>query len=147
MLRISKITDYAVTSLVQLGYRGDTVTSAADLASITGIPEPTVSKLLKQAAKGNVVTASRGVSGGYRLSRPTGEITVLDIIVAFEGPISVTDCVEHGGGACMFEDFCSLRHHWGVVNTAICESLRSVTLADMMRPVFVEKPFLQKKVA
>ena len=147
MLRISKITDYAVTSLVQLGYRSDSVTSAADLAAITGIPEPTMSKLLKMAAKRNLVTGSRGASGGYRLSRPTDKITMLDIITAFEGPISVTDCIEHGRHSCIIEHFCSLRHHWSVVNAAICESLQSVTLADMMRPVLIEKPLLQQREA
>jgi len=147
MLRISKITDYAVTTLVQLGYRVERVTSAADLAQITGIPEPTVSKVLKLAAKAGLVTGSRGVAGGYRLSRPTAEITVLDMITAFEGPISVTDCVEHGAGACIVEHFCSLRHHWGAVNQAICDSLRSVTLADMMRPMMFDGPALQQKEA
>lgn len=147
MLRISKITDYAVSALVQLGFRMDRVTSAADLAQMTGIPEPTVSKVLKMAAKAGLVTASRGVSGGYRLSRPSDQITVHDMITAFEGPISVTDCIEHGSGSCMVEHFCSLRHHWGAVNTALCDALGSVTLADMMRPMMFDQPVLQQKEA
>ena len=68
MLRLSKLTDYAVVVLVRLSH-ADTVQTSPGIAAAIGIPEPTVAKVLKTLAAGGLVASQRGARGGYRLLR------------------------------------------------------------------------------
>ena len=131
MLRLSKITDYGVVILSCLAGRRDELLSASDLAGTTGISEANVAKVLKAAARGELVIGQRGTGGGYRLARPAAEISITDVVEAFEGPIALTACVDGGDGSCSVESFCAMRHNWDVVNQAVRDALNKVTLKDM----------------
>src|ERR1700710_77857 len=99
MLRLSKLTDYAVVVLVRLEASGGGTTSPS-LAPETGIPEPTVAKVLKALAAADLVVSQRGARGGYRLACALEEIPVARVITAIDGPISLTACVDGAVGGC-----------------------------------------------
>lgn len=130
MLRLSKLADYAVVVLVRLSY-GDTVQTSPGIALATGIPEPTVAKVLKALASGSLVTSQRGARGGYRLARLLQEISVADVVTAIDGPIALTACVEGSGAGCLVEHQCPCRGRWDLVNAAVRQALGLVSLADM----------------
>lgn len=132
MLRLSRLTDYAVVVLVRLS-RSDKVETAPGIAASTGIPEPTVAKVLKGLAQFGLVTSQRGAHGGYRLRKPLDAIPVADVILAIDGPIALTACVEGAVGNCESQSLCPMAGRWGVVNDAISEALNAITLADMQR--------------
>lgn len=132
MLKLSRITDYGVVILGQLPHDGTSLRSAADLATVTGVPEPTVAKTLKLAAKSDLVIGHRGAAGGYRLARDPQQISVAEIIEAFEGPIALTACVDGSTESCAVETLCPMRDNWATVNQAIRTALSSVTLSDMI---------------
>ena len=129
MLRLSKLTDYAVVVLVRLAASNCVETSPC-IASATGIPEPTVAKVLKTLAAGGLVTSQRGARGG-RLMRPLGAIPISDVITAIDGPIALTACVEASVSGCDAEGLCPVRGRWDPVNEAIQQALSSITLSDM----------------
>ena len=129
MLRLSKLTDYAVVVLVRLS-RADEVQTSPGIAAATGIPEPTVAKVLKALAGAGLVASQRGARGGYSLTRPLGAIAVSDVIAAIDGPIALTACVD-SSGQCEVERICSVRGRWNPVNDAIQQALSAITLADM----------------
>jgi len=138
MLRLSKLTDYAVVVLIRLAdgehaamrARGeDAVQTSPGIAVATGVPEPTVAKVLKALAAANLVVSQRGARGGYRLGRPLTAISVADVIAAIDGPIALTACVD--GGDCESQCLCPMRGRWDPVNAAIRAALGSITLADM----------------
>jgi FeS assembly SUF system regulator len=135
MLRLSKLTDYAVVVLNRLGdcqeAGADCVQTSPGIAAATGVPEPTVAKVLKALAAAGLVTSQRGARGGYRLSRALDIVTVVDVIVAVDGPIALTACVDGGIGCCEVERQCAMRGRWGLVNDAIRTALSNITLADM----------------
>jgi FeS assembly SUF system regulator len=91
MLRISKMTDYAVVLATHLA-AADGAHAARDLALQTQIPEPTASKVLKKLARAGVVISQRGAKGGYALARRPEQIGIHEVIEAIEGPIAVTEC-------------------------------------------------------
>ncbi len=133
MLRVSKLTDYATVVMACLAGAGDGVTSAQALAERARLEAPTVSKLLKQLAQAGLVLSSRGINGGYRLSRPAERISIADIVTAMEGPIGMTECSAHAG-LCDHEPHCGVRVNWQRINHAIAGALANVTLADMLHP-------------
>jgi FeS assembly SUF system regulator len=135
MIRLSKLSDYAVVVLEALARDPSRVVSAGDISAETKIPEPTVSKVLKAMSGVALVTSSRGVSGGYQLAKPAATISVQEIVTAIEGPVALTACVEENDQPCALELHCALSGRWDTVNKAIAQTLSSISLAQMMRKV------------
>ena len=133
MLKLSKLTDYAVVVLVRLESSGG-VTTSPWLAQETGIPEPTVAKVLKALSAARLVVSQRGPRGGYRLAAALEQIPVARVIAAIDGPISLAACVDGASGGCEAENCCPMRGRWDAVNDAIRMALTRITLAEM-RPL------------
>jgi FeS assembly SUF system regulator len=130
MLRISRLTDYATVVLATLAQEPERVQTATALAERTRIAPPTVSKLLKQLQRANLVTSTRGLHGGYQLARPAAQISAAAILDALEGPVALTDCAA-GEGHCDIEGNCRTGRVWQRLNMAICRSLQEVSLAQL----------------
>jgi len=132
VLRISKLTDYGTVVLAHLAEHLETVCSAADVASATGLAVPTVSKLLKSLCRSDLVTSTRGANGGYQLARDPHNISAADVIDALEGPVSITEC-SGIDSQCEHEGVCSVSGAWQRVNVAIRRALEDVSLSDLLR--------------
>ncbi|MDP6709268.1 MAG: Rrf2 family transcriptional regulator, partial [Alphaproteobacteria bacterium] len=117
----------------------DSVLTAGQLSSESGVPLPTVAKILKQLTAAGLVVSQRGAGGGYALSRSAEAITAADIIGVLEGPVLLTACVDGSGDECGVEALCPMRGNWNKVNEAVRHALEEVSLADMAAPVL---PFL-----
>jgi FeS assembly SUF system regulator len=133
MLRISKLTDYAILMMVELSRDGE-VLSAHALAERTGVEAPTASKVLKLLAGGGLLESYRGANGGYRVVRGSSEISVAEVIAAIEGPIAMTECSVEAG-LCSQEDSCELSGNWQRISMAVAAALESVSLAEMAAPL------------
>jgi len=134
MLRLSKLTDYAVVVLVRIAGRSGVQTSPG-IALATGVPEPTVAKVLKLLSGAGLVQSRRGAQGGYFLSRPLHGITIAEVIRAIDGPIALTACVEGSGVGCEAIGLCPVRGRWERVNDAISHALSAITVAEMADPM------------
>lgn len=136
MLRVSRLTDYATVVLAQMARDPGTVHTAADLAELTRLGRPTVSKLLKQLARGGLLTSYRGAHGGYLLARAPERINAAEIIDTVEGPMAMTECSldDH---QCELEGVCNVGHHWQRISRAIRAALEEVTLADLAAPASI----------
>ena len=139
MFRLNRLTDYAVVVMTQMAQSRDEVRTAPQIARDTGVPLPTVSKLLNALARDGLIESQRGASGGYALTRGAKDITVAEVIQALEGPIALTACVDHSSEHCDVESLCPMRGNWNKVNEAIRSALGGVTLADMS-PAFAFDP-------
>ena len=130
MLRISRLTDYATVLLAALAGEPARVQTATALAEQTHIAAPTVSKLLKQLQRAGLVTSTRGLRGGYQLSRPAAQISAAAILDALEGPVALTDCAA-GHGNCEIEDSCRVSRVWQRLNLAMRRALCDISLAQL----------------
>ena len=141
MLRVTRLTDYATVVLTALAAEPEPVLSAAGLADRAGLEAPTVSKVLKPLAQAGLVEGFRGAHGGYRLTRPPGDITLLEIVEAMEGPIAMTECSldQH---VCGIASQCGVRANWRRINDVVAAALRDVSLAQMFAdaPVSADAP-------
>jgi FeS assembly SUF system regulator len=132
MLKLSKMTDYAVIVLADMAGRDGAVVSASCLAASTHLPEPTVSKILKLLGREGIVESVRGANGGYRLTRPPKDITIAGIVSATEGPIALAACIDKKTDCCARTANCSMRGKWEPVNAAMVRALESVSLQQMI---------------
>lgn len=138
MLRITKLTDYAVLVLSVLAAEAQAepprVLNVGELAERTRLEPPTVAKVLKPLAQAGLVDGFRGAGGGYRLARTASKVSLKAIVEAMEGPLGMTECVVHTG-QCDLESHCQARANWRRVNDVIADALARVSLAQMLAPV------------
>ena len=135
MLRLNRMTDYAILVLGALARRHGETLASGHLATVTKLAQPTVAKVLKMLLAAELVETQRGVRGGYRLMKILAHISLVDIVEAMEGPIAVTDCIEGARQPCPAGNCCCKRNHWKPVNLAIRNALRDVTLEDLINPL------------
>ena len=131
-MRLSSMADYAVVTMSAAArHCGGARVSAQQLADETGLPAPTVQKLVSKLSAAGLLKSSRGAGGGLKLARPAAAITLADIVEAVEGPIALTACVENGRHDCGMEQCCTVRPHWGLVNQAMRGALAGVPLTRL----------------
>lgn len=134
-MRLSSMADYAVVTMSAAArHCGSARVSAARLAEETGLPVPTVQKLVSMLSGAGLLRSSRGAHGGLQLARPAAAISIADIVEAVEGPIALTACVDHGKQDCSLECSCMARPHWGAVNAAMRGALAEVPLSRFVAP-------------
>jgi len=129
-MRLSNLADYAVVTMgAAARHCGGARTSAAALAAETGLPAPTVAKLVSRLTAAGLLRSTRGAHGGLQLARPAAAITLADIVEAVEGPIALSTCSD--GGECAVEGHCAVRPHWPIVNQALRGALAGVSLIQL----------------
>ena len=144
-MRLSNLADYAVITMVQAAtHCGDGRVSAAELASETGLPVPTVQRLVSKLTAAGLLRSVRGVGGGLQLGRPAAAINVADIVEAVEGPIALTACIDEG--SCDHETRCSMKPHWPIINAKLRGALAEITL-EHLRAAPANSPQLEKHMA
>lgn len=132
MIKLSKMTDYAVVILADMAERKTEQTSAAMIAQSTKLPEPTVSKVLKLLARQNIINSARGAAGGYSLNKTPDQINMAHVITATDGPIALTACVDESTECCERAQNCSIKGQWNPLNRAMISALENVSLSEMM---------------
>ena len=135
MLRLNRMTDYAILVLGVLHGRPGILLSSAQVAQHAQLTQATAAKIIKALGAAGLVTTIRGTKGGCQLAVPASSISVADVIEAIEGPIALTACVEGAEEPCSVQQGCFMGGNWNRVNTALREALLSVSLADLFDPV------------
>ena len=129
-MRLSNLADYAVVTMSQASrHCGGGRVSASELAMETGLPAPTVQKLVSKLVAAGLLRSVRGAGGGLQLARPAAAISLADIVEAVEGPIALTACIE--GSECVVEHECRIRPHWPMVNEALRGALADISLTQL----------------
>lgn len=123
--------------------------SVRDLAELQGVPQDYLAKIFTKLAKAKLVAATEGVRGGFRLARPSDEITLLDIVTAIDGRKSIFDCREIRGRCALFEgeppDWavdgpCSVHAAMMTAQQRMEEALAQQTVLDLARKVGRKAP-------
>ena len=135
-MRLSSMADYAVVTMSAAArHCGGARVAAALLAEETGLPVPTVQKLVSRLTAAGLLRSSRGVGGGLKLARPAAAISLADIIEAVEGPIVLAPCADEGRQDCALDGGCAVKPHWGIVGGAVRGALAAVPLTRLAEQV------------
>jgi Rrf2 family protein len=131
-------TRYALYAAVEMAAApaGEPVTAAA-VAEKYRLPPSVVAKVIQKLAQAGIAAGTRGVAGGYRLSRPASAIPLLEIVELFEGPRTDTACVlgkcgEETCGGRYAE--CRLRQLFEEIDQQARATFASVTLETLVAP-------------
>ena len=124
-MQITRETDYAIRCMCYLSGKEGGVTMVDEISKATDVPNSFLAKILQKLSKASLVKSRRGVKGGFELTLPPQEISLLQVIEAIQGPVAMNICA---------------------LDETLCD--RSSTCA--IHPVWVElrkevEKFLQKK--
>ncbi len=103
---------------------------AKDLAELTSIPLPYLSKVLRKLVLEGLLDSQNGHHGGFSLSRPAKKITYADILRATEFDVVADHRCAFGWERCNAERPCALHGTYGKLKDGFQEWARKTTLAD-----------------
>lgn len=140
-MKLSTRGHYGLLAMVELARRyGKAPLSLSEIAQSCELPLPYLEQLFGPLRQAGLVEGTRGVRGGYRLTREPAGISVGEVVRVLEGPIGPVDCVVEGETAdcCSRSSSCTTKEMWYRVRESILEVLDNTSLAD-----FVAAPVAQ----
>lgn len=134
-MNITKSTRYALYAAAEMAMAGDAPTTVGAVAERYGIPEGALAKAFQQLVRAGLAAGTRGIGGGYRLSRPASKITVLDVMRVFERQREPSGCLLHDrpGQPCPRKSACGLHWLFNEVDELVRSTYESVTLQTLVR--------------
>lgn len=134
MTLLSRKADYALLILAHLHHRPEGANARA-IADRYGLSRAFVANILKELASRGYLSSHRGVKGGYSLLRPLQDVTLADLLGAFDEQFQLAVC-SHGETSsdnCTLESCCPMREPLAEVHQRILSVLRDVRLSELVR--------------
>jgi Rrf2 family protein len=127
---LTQTVEYALRALVALAAKSETPQTNRQLAKVTKVPGPYLSKVLQMLTREGLVVAHRGVQGGFTLSRPAKQITILEAVNAVDPIQRIAVCPlglkAHG------KRLCPLHKKMDAALAQMERAFSSTTLADVL---------------
>lgn len=131
-MRISSKGEYGLRALFDLAqHYGEGPIQSRDIHERQGIDENYLNQILILLRKAGLIESLRGPQGGHRLARPPAEITVLEALVALEGPLLPADSVGDSLAPAVPLDRELIREVWCELRDQIHAYLGNLTLEDL----------------
>ena len=129
-MSLTRQADHAVRALVWLaGQPAGSRRKAAEIAGAVGIPLPFAARVFARLQRSGFLIARAGHDGGYALARRPSDVSLLEVIEAFEGPLRARGCLMRDG-ACGAGGFCQLHGAWATAQSALRDVLAGTSLAE-----------------
>lgn len=132
MLEITRQADYALRAVLAVARlpEGERI-ATAEVASRQEIPLPFLAKIVSQLVVRGVLDATRGAGGGISLARHPKDITMLEVIEAIDGPVSLNRCTRDPE-SCNFQPTCPVCEVFTEMQQVLVERFAQITFADLL---------------
>jgi len=105
--------------------------ATSQIAEKMEIPPSFLAKIISQLSIAGLIHTSRGARGGVSLARKPEDISLLDVVEAIDGPITLNDCVVDPG-ICAFGDSCPIHKVWSEAQANLVRKLRESTFDKLL---------------
>ena len=129
-MAISRRTDYALRLVAIMAASGDEPISVRTASEAQGVPYAFARSIQHDLTLAGIVTARRGSHGGVVLARPASELTVLDIIEAMQGRLTMSVCAVDDDW-CPRSDHCAFHELWIGADKILRDYLASYTIESL----------------
>ena len=134
-MQITRQADYALRAMIYLArLEPNRRAATSQIAEEQHIPPSFLAKIISQLSIAGLIHTSRGARGGVSMARTPGEISILEVVEAIDGPIALNECTEDPS-ACPFGEDCPLRPLWCETQAELVDRLRKTTFANYLIPV------------
>ena len=133
-MKLSTKGRYGLRALIDLAvYSGEEAVSIQSIARRKNISDRYLEQLMGKLRRAGLVVSIRGAGGGYRLARPSGEISVGEVLRALEGNLDAVTCpgTEEGQG-CEDADLCVTRYVWKRINDSITQAVDTIMIEQLV---------------
>jgi Rrf2 family transcriptional regulator, cysteine metabolism repressor len=134
-MRVSSKAHYGLRMMTEFAKaHGKGPLSIAEVGRVEHLPVAYLEQLAAQLRRGGLVGSTRGVHGGYALTRAPETISVLDVVTVVEGEVAPVECVasDYVTGSCIREGECASRALWQRLKRSIDAVLSQTTLAELV---------------
>lgn len=132
-LELTKRADYAIRTVLALARATDGERrSVRQVAVDQGIPVRFLPQVMGDLGQAGLVEATVGRSGGYRLAKPSKEISLLDVVEAVEGDSRRRVCILRGG-PCALDGVCDVHAVFAAAQEDVLRRLSATTIAMAIR--------------
>lgn len=127
-------TDYGMRMMAALTeyFSDGQLVSARQLATRGNFSYQLGCKILQKLHKAGLVSSGMGPKGGFALSRPPSEITLMNIVEALQGEVRLNRCLL-GGDGCEFQADCEINTKLSSLQLYIDGYLGGITLAEIVK--------------
>lgn len=101
-----------------------------EVSAALGIPYHFLAKIAQSLIQEGVLESTRGPGGGVRLARPSGQVTLHEIVLALDGPAIFEACVL-GLPGCGVEQPCPLHDRLAPARDRVRAMFEETTLAGL----------------
>lgn len=130
---ITRATEYAIRTVIYLAQQPkEEIVLKKDICRTQDVTPAFLTKILQPLIKAGIVSSQRGVGGGFLLARDPGEITLLDILQAEEGPLKLNHCLVENG-RCFRDSHCSAHEVWHEAQGEMIVVLQRYSVAELVR--------------
>jgi Rrf2 family transcriptional regulator, nitric oxide-sensitive transcriptional repressor len=126
----SQTVEYALRAAAHLALHAPKSLTTQEISTVTLVPKPYLTKVLRGLAKGGILVIERGVKGGVKLARPPEEMTILDIVNAVEPIKRINTCPL--GFAAHGANLCPLHRRMDAAMGHVEQALATSTLAEIL---------------
>ena len=132
-MKISTKGEYGIRAMLELTARfGQGYIQSTDIAEARSIPANYLYQLLITLRKAGIIRSRRGPQGGHMLARPPADISLAEVVLALEGPLAPTGCIQADVvDDCPFGEHCAVRGVWQRVTNATQRILEQTSFADL----------------
>ena len=132
-MKITMAAEYAVRCVLYLAKQGqDVLVSRQEIADQTMTPGTFLAKIAQDLARADILTIRQGSKGGYSLHRAPTEVTMLDVVEAIIGEISLNECTIRPA-TCPASLDCSANLVWQRARQQVRDTLRQASFADLIK--------------
>jgi Rrf2 family protein len=131
-MKLSTKSRYGTRAIVEIAsHYGKIPVKRKTIVSRQNIPDSYLENILLILKANGIIVTKRGASGGYVLTKPPSDITLLDIVSIFEGSLAPVDCIDNPD-LCERRDICSVRDAWIALKKAQENVLKNITIKDLV---------------
>lgn len=105
--------------------------SAGEMSKAMLIPKDFLAKILQRLSRKGIVKSTKGAAGGFRLTKPPDEISLLEVIEAIQGPTAASACAVDEN-VCSLSSTCAVHPVWVELRELIEERLKHETFAKLI---------------
>ncbi len=139
---ISQTVEYALRAMVTLAYRAGDAMTVHEIAEVTRVPAPYLSKLMQGMVRSGLLKSRRGLGGGFTLSRPPDAITMWDILQAVDPLKRIHTCPLEIEG---HEELCPLHRRVDAALAGVESAFKGTTLAEVIAESGSDSPLCTRR--
>jgi Rrf2 family protein len=127
---VTRETDYAVRCVLFLARENGRLSSVTEVSKKMHVPKSFLAKIFQRLVRAGLLDSLRGVNGGFRLAKNPNQISLLDIMLAIQGPAGINVCAVNSK-KCGLSSTCSVHPVWVELRRDVDRSLQKQTIASL----------------